>query len=378
MGVLTEDEFDRLKSMPLENDDGSFTEKGQWKKNGKEVTEFNQFVFNKIRTGGEVCDLSNIVFPGHIKLEIPERTMFLSFERCVFGGSVRFVARMAPSLRFSGSIFMEMASFESVKFSSDANFSSVIFRKEAIFKEADFKEISQFQGTIFNGTTIFNGSVFHNIVSFKDAQFKQGAQFQNSNFGEFAQFINVKFSDCPDFHNANIHSNTSFRGATFGSKKGETAASRFRVLKVLMNERQNRPEEGRFFGLEQKALLTSPVRPSEWPSWLYRATSNYGQSFVRPLLEILVIYVLFSALYLVFIDSGEINLKTLVQISEFSLEQVVRPLSVWNSVPSSVSQKLFGFEVCFLIKLLASLQSILSGSLLALGLLALRWRFRRG
>lgn len=240
--------------------------------------------------------------------------------------------------------------------------------------------MTQFQETQFRGTTVSKNSEFLDISSFRKAMFFRGSSFQGAEFHSFAQFNDVEFFDPPDFHDAKVHSNTNFTNTKFHiRRKGETAASWFRVLKVLMSEHQNRPEEGRFFALEQTSMLTSIFKASLWPSWLYQLTSNYEQSFVLPITEIAVVILMFTAFYYLLAACAECSsLSALSYSVQFSIEQVVRPFGVWSSSPGPSSPMLFNDNIDLGIKLLASAQSIITTSLLALALLALRWRFRRG
>jgi hypothetical protein len=138
-----------------------------------------------------------------------------------------------------------------------------------------------------------------------------------------------------------------------------------------------RQKEAMFYALEQQSLRARKDTPrSVWAaSHLYHLTVSYGQSFVRPLGWLLWVKFVSFCIYAAF---GSISLWA--HLVDFTIEQLVRPLSVWLPTSEESLHKLFGKNLLVLlgIKIIATFQSIFSLSLLALFLLALRRRFKMG
>lgn len=379
-GEFTDEEFERLRSMPMKNEDGTLTEKGAWIKGGTEIERFNQTVSRIIAATpqGEVCDLSDVVFPSDFAYSSVIQSD-ISLKGAAFEGRAIFKSvAFAGNANFQNVRFKNFADFTNSEFLGSAKFAGARFKQYASFEGGQFRRGAYFDSTRFSGAIAFDQRVFSSNTIFRDAVFKNLARFQNCQFDGVTRFNEAHFREPPDFHNAQLYADTSFDGAFFKPLKGNSEAARFRVLKVAMNERQNRADEGRFFALEQTAMLTS-FWPTLWPSWAYRATSNYGQRFGQPIFEIVALLLIFTVAYRYLAPCVECPQQVVWCNSfQFGIEQIVRPFGVWAPRPGQVSQQLFAENFGLGIKLLASLQSLLSTSLLALSLLALRWRFRRG
>ena len=66
------------------------------------------------------------------------------------------------------------------------------------------------------------------------------------------------------------------------------------------------------------------------------------------------------------------------KITEFTLQQIVKPFAIWNTKEAEIIQLQFQPNNMLLLKLVSAVQSIISLSILATFFLALRWRYRRG
>lgn len=151
-----------------------------------------------------------------------------------------------------------------------------------------------------------------------------------------------------------------------------------------------RGEEAKFYALEQKSLLRDKDTPFSTKafSWLYWLASDYGQSVMRPLLGLLVTFLMFSAIYVAYL----MNLMDLMppgfvflqahgeDVLRFALRQVFKPFEVFSarggsSVPTEATLETLT-QVPLLLAFLAAVHSVLTLSFLALFLLALRRRFK--
>ncbi|MDV7339452.1 hypothetical protein RYZ26_07605 [Terasakiella sp. A23] len=217
----------------------------------------------------------------------------------------------------------------------------------------------------------------------RGSKFKGRAFFNNRKFNDTTDFSNVEFTVAPEFYNAELHSDISFRGTDFFDKgdahEKVEAANAYRVLKLRMEDFRNRSEQGRFNVLEQRAKRTSDLQGwDKFLSWIYDVTSEYGTCTSRPLAWLLAVSAFFCFVYffgynMPFVDGTPKTLGSLTSKTfNFTIEQIVHPFQVWSGKYKS----LVPFNITTGVKLLASLQSIMSFTLLALFLLALRWRFK--
>jgi hypothetical protein len=180
----------------------------------------------------------------------------------------------------------------------------------------------------------------------------------------------------------------------------------FRTLKQAMEENRNRAEEGRFFKLE--LLARRQRRDKEVPKWervlsdLYRATSDYGNSVVRPFAWLLAIIPLFGILYAVIATQPERwpTVQEIVEATIFSAGRVI-PFGPWASdlepctvmgrlldvAPSTEDMKsnpacrsdlanVYGPCAALVVGFIASLQSFMAIVLAFLTALAARRRFQ--
>ena len=73
-----------------------------------------------------------------------------------------------------------------------------------------------------------------------------------------------------------------------------------------------------------------------------------------------------------------INSEQWTQVTEYTIQQLIKPFSVWSSKESVHIQAQFGLQNMLIIKLVSALQSIVSLSIVTSFILALRWRYKRG
>ena len=194
----------------------------------------------------------------------------------------------------------------------------------------------------------------------------------NRCFTEPTSFRDVLFTRAPEFHGASLHQGMIFpRGRAFRDTWSVEAANAYRTLKLGMETIRSRDEEGMFFALEQRSRIRSRMLPRHLTilSFLYDCVSAYGQSVMRPLIWLIINTAFFSWCYSEILSPNRSSTLSVAGI-EFALQQVFRPFGIWWTIPGNL------YQIELAQKLIATVQSLVSLSLLTLFLLALRRRFK--
>jgi len=218
-------------------------------------------------------------------------------------------------------------------------------------------------GQIFN--TSFDNAIFEQIVDFRRRRFSGNSTFKMTRFNGPA-----RFEDC------SLSQGIDFTGARFGKGaiKPELEPS-FRTIRKAMGENKNHPMEGKFYALEQRCNRKKYpwYSPTKWFSCLYDWTSEYGTSPGRAGLVLLLLQAPFWIIYRKILPKNYP-----LGPSEFTFAQIFKPFELFSykSVTYEPVQSLI--ENSPSLPFITSLHSILTFSLFAIFLLALRWRFRKG
>ena len=287
---------------------------------------------------------------------------------------------------FAHSYFKEKANFKNTIFFRDVSFKEVTFTSKADFIDTSFNEQTDFYNTKFKGPANFQYNVkkdeqskFFKNISFNKAEFFGKANFSNRSFSATTSFRNVIFHMAPEFHNCSLHQDIDFYKTEFNDIKSEHSARAYRTLKLATEKNRAHDDQARFYALEQQAIRNQNDTP-QWVkifSWLYEITSNYGQNALRPLIALFLTFLLFFVTYVAL--SCDFNNENVPfgQLFGFTVEQSVRPFAVWIHSNLPQIKGLFGGSPTK-IQLIATLQSLLSIIFIALFILAVRWRFKRG
>lgn len=345
------------------------------------------------------------------------------FKEFFFSGYARFYdTSFRVDADFSGATFNGDAGFDRVTFNaadecvlpfvdSEITVSDAMKRGTTRFNNATFRKTTKFIDAKFRGTTRFNDATFIGKARFDNAKFlgdawfdanidqnrdpkdQSGNYFKNASFEKCkfcaeVSFINrrflttVSFNYCeflkpPSFHNSELHQDTNFKGTVFNDTKSRHADRAYRTLKLAMEKTRARDEQARFYALEQQSIRNQHETASwvKLTSWLYEISSNYGQSALRPLVGLVVIF-FFS--WLIYFNALEYNTTTVKTATDIAFQQIVRPFTIWTIHRGDDSMKLFAGNNYAWIRYIAALQSILSLIFIALFILAIRWRYRRG
>jgi hypothetical protein len=227
-----------------------------------------------------------------------------------------------------------------------------------------------------DGTTIdLSGSTFW-------GQLRVTTVSRNANNGQPLPSLRMDrrvFFRAPRFQGKEFNQHTSIANTDF--RKSATTSDdegTYRALRKKIGENRARDIEGLAYALEkrchrQKLFDDGRIFESS-VSWLYDKTAEYGQSYTRPLLCLLFLQVFFVVLYSVW-SERIVTVGIDTQAVAFTLAQVARPfevLSIKQQLPTDFYRSTDIFW-----PLATIIHSVSSLTLIALTLLALRWRFRR-
>lgn len=210
------------------------------------------------------------------------------------------------------------------------------------------------------GKSYFQGRIIHNSI----------------------EFDKTNFLTPPEFYNAEIPQGSIFPDSSYFKTSGsDSSISAFRALRLHMEEQRNRELEGEFFYLEQQSLLQKEKNNGQRNMfrYFYGAISDFGNNAFKPLFILLLSTLLFTVVYALWLSPKisiylPIDFELLSKSLHFSTKQMTLPFwSVRNLTP------LMGKEVLtHSIVYIAILQSLISLACIALSILAIRWRFKRG
>jgi len=236
---------------------------------------------------------------------------------------------------FEDSLFKGMALFDGSIFNNQADFSHSTFYKPGSFRKSVFKTYVKFQKTMFNDKALFentnfnivsfNHTEFHEIAEFSCATFSSTVSFESSNFNDIPSFEEATFYSAPRFHETEIKQGTSFHNVTWVKLMGVPHKERdaWRTLKQAMNKVHDHEQELLFFTFEMNAKIevlkkilkslknNEGKHPKAHVSWinsqliranllglkLYKLVSNYGNSILRPLVSLSILFLIFSGIY---------------------------------------------------------------------------------
>lgn len=278
------------------------------------------------------------------------------FNKAEFNGYTGFVGVDLLNCAFVEAQFLMPSSFVNTLFSIFADFEKTVFMSDVTFEgDKPFCEMS-FSGTNFLGNVRFDNRPFANAVTFSHATFTYAPSFHNCVFHQDMEFPDMGF---------------------FKGRDGEKAARAYRTLRLAMEEQRATREQNIFFALEQISYRNSSASrfDEKFMSILYQALANYGLSISRPLGWFIGILLVSSEIYRRYLGFDKETWYTgYVHGLGFGIQQYVKPFSVWMA-----NNTLHNWESLNpIVTIIASVQSLMGITLIALFLLTLRWKFRRG
>lgn len=279
------------------------------------------------------------------------------------------------------------------------NFKSAVFGDGIHLRvagDADFSE-SQFcggsiiepssvslclRGARFFGKTVIRGEGLRPIVDLTKARFENEARFVRLELRAPFRADEALFSAPLIFNDCTLPQQSSFYGVRF--RRGDAlpgAEGDYRTIRNLFEKHRNREVEGLFYALEKRSHRRSLTwhSPPRWMSAIYDWIAGYGQSFERAALSFLLLQCVFGLTYAAMAGRLQIPGFLDIQIVAFTLSQVVKPFELLSGrTPDGVMADILGEggpTGGWL--LLTFAHGVTSLVVLALFVLALRWRFKR-
>lgn len=298
------------------------------------------------------------------------------------GGPTERSFRSLPKIHARRALFHETANVANRDLLSPSSFRGAQFFERAYFFGSDIHASVNFHGTEFRDALRYSPQ---RLPKYPDDLLKLrflGAGLEENGMADFAAWKKA-------FCRARIARRTDDFTADAYFDSLETS---FRTLKQMMEDRRDRVREGEFFNYELRARR----RRSDVPWWeriasfIYWAISDYGNSIFRPLLVMLLLYVGLSLTYFALGDHENLLAPGVHIVPDhlfnafgFSWNNMFSPFSVLDPQRFSggdpwahdlVLSPDAGFD--FRIKVIASVQSLLTLALAFLAGLAGRRRFQ--
>lgn len=356
-----------------------------------------------------------------------------SFDNAALSGAARFDnARFSGEARFDNANFQGGARFDEVTFSGDASFHRTVFADDTGFGGAKFAGVVGFDAASFDKRLVVwaKGLSFgpQARVSFRHAVFKGPVQF-SATIAEpersFAgTFYAARFLDIADFSGAVGPRQAGRLAAAFGESQfekaliltdgsdrkarayfrekilagalGEHDAARderlaqleagCRTIKIAMGKARDELREQRYYRFQLRARQ----HRSDIDRWersfgaLYGLVSDFGSSFSRPLIALAALTVAFGLIYWLWAAWLDVaggggfwhgqSLALAGVFRPFALlapEAIAKTKAPWSSILLAVNP-----AVALGVRLVTTLQSVLSGILIFLFALAVKRRFQ--
>ncbi|MFY9261315.1 MAG: pentapeptide repeat-containing protein [Gallionella sp.] len=294
-------------------------------------TFLNHALFDNSTFIGSV-DFGETTFAKGVSFNETIFTNVANFGEATFTSSANFCeATFTSIVGFSGSTFTGIASFRKTIFTHLTFFGNVTFTGDADFGEATFTLNANFFEAIFIGNANFSAGNFKETANFIKAKFGNKSLFQSVVFEDTADFENAEFTNVGHFEGAKFTGENSkipsFRGVDVGSTLlefsddahftqadfNEEAIKNIAFLKHLSEQHGQIDQALNFNAMELRAKYLQVVEPlrakdlhllerlfkryfsGAWwalrPTWLYGLLSDFGRSYMRPLLAYVAIFV---------------------------------------------------------------------------------------
>ncbi len=278
------------------------------------------------------------------------------------------------------------------------------FYENANFSNRDLLSPSSFRGASFGERAQFYGSDVHASVNFHGTEFRRALRYNPRSLPKYPEsLLKLRYLGEPSGDYAAFKK--AFRADRLARRTDDFTAdayfdgleASFRTLKQMMEDRRDRVREGEFFNYELHARRQRKDVPwwERAASFVYWGISDYGNSIFRPLLVMLLLYVGLSLAYFTIGDHVNLMAPSSLLTSErlsaahlysafgFSWNNVFSPFSVLDPQRFSggdawAHDLVFSADAGadFRIKVLGTLQSLLSLTLAFLAGLAGRRRFQ--
>lgn len=116
---------------------------------------------------------------------------------------------------FAKTTFHDKCTFEGVGFYGTAHFNGVTFLGESNFNKGEFRTDTFFDEAEFHEKTSFDNRIFHTDCSFKSAKFFKNVNFKDTNFSRNLDFYKTEFNGVTKFTKTVIHGRPKFESTIF-------------------------------------------------------------------------------------------------------------------------------------------------------------------
>lgn len=203
----------------------------------------------------------------------------------------------------------------------DSEFNAKVELKDGVIDEIElvntnFNKIFDSFGTHY-GKFYCSKSIFSDFVGFETCKFADledneklntMAVFRYVTFLSFTNFRNTTFYKGLDIESINIKETPNFLNIKLEPKsintKIETSRETLRIIKHSFDKVGNYIEANKFFALEMRKykqdLADKPLSQEKFVFWLNEKISNFGQSYLRPIVWIVFFSVIYYPLILVY------------------------------------------------------------------------------
>jgi Pentapeptide repeats (9 copies) len=264
---------------------------------------------------------SGATFAGDVNFSRSEFNSNADFSTVLFKADTYFSSAVFNwNSNFSNFKCRYNISFSRAKFIRDADFSLATFCRDSYFTSATFSECADFHDAVFSGeagfvktkflsTCIFQNNIFNTKSDFENAIFDNIGHFEESNFktripafrGCKIDSTRLEFSEKTSFPENDIEvgaiENISFL-KRLSDEHGQTdQALRFNAMELNAKYAQIKIEINKIYP------LLRIVEANWWfakTTYLYKIFSNYGRSFIRPIVWYVGVLIITSILVMAY------------------------------------------------------------------------------
>ena len=325
------------------------SEKVNWGK-GK-IETFNQSVIDMINDSGNkhiTSNMTGVVFPGDISFNGLEYSRHgepsvydsfpdIKFNNSIFGGKVEFKKTFNGYAKFDYTQFNGRIFFDGAEFQKGVSFKDVTFNMAAYFKRVKFRGSAIFSGSNFKSSVNFSDSIGYsetNSIQFDKVIFQRSPNFRKRKFSGLMTFRGTIFNKPPDFRDCKLPHAILFDKSKFLSRKGIHDAAKYSFLKQHMEKIRDYRAQQIFFALEQESLSNDSSTPflTRLASKAYKELTNYGTSFVEPLVYFVMLQLSALLFYIVFSTRESSGvLQSISDSLKVTFMQILKPFSkVWD------------------------------------------------
>ncbi|KPW01827.1 pentapeptide repeat-containing protein [Pseudoalteromonas sp. P1-11] len=339
----------------------------------------NNKVLLKANAEGDISALTfvNYTFPHLADFSNTEFNIPAIFDNGTFNGTADF----------SKAIFSQNASFNGITFNCIASFYNAEFQNSIVFSDCNFKGNTLFTFSHFEMLAYFPSTTFHEVVGFDHSTFAGGTHFKNTKFlckEVYFEYINC--TDTFDFDELDAKKviTLSFKGSVF--EKDFNISGHFKCVPDLRSTKLNHHTDltSMIYTLNRKKVFFTPIkkvtdtldigrlcrlkelaeqnkshdmalafhadelRAKRWGRLnivqsvmdiIYSVTSNYGQSIMRPLLLLVISFLLFNSYV---ISKSDIEIKSAYKpAATLSIATITPFLSISKEARGHSAQVLF-------------------------------------